>query len=277
VRTPFIDLNLEGIFQSNASFKVKGDIPLDGRGWRYSDDLLPGILDQDSKFFDLDYDSRDDSRVIPLIGEALTMQFQGLNLDTDQRFTRDGILYSVAEDDLFSLNLDVDAAVGMVFGLPSGLALDFDWSVVRGSINLADLDLTLTASARQTMTARIDQLTGQLLMENGEQIAYAVGQELDLSLATYDVNGDGLIQFSSVLQKQATIKNDTDLLLTAEADFSALAGSIHADLGVVGTYGDSFGPLIDPDPWRLGQLSFDAYDRTWQASLGSVNQQVVVG
>ncbi len=193
-QTPFISLNLECLFQSKASLKLKGDIPLDGKGWRYSGDHLPGILDQNVSLFDLDFDSRDNSPVVPLPGNALTTQFLGLNFDTDRSFIRDGVMHSVAEDDLFNINLDVDAAAGMVFGLPNGLTLDVDWSVVSANFTLADLDVTLTASARQEMTAKVDAITGQLLMENGQRLNYTVGQELELSLATYDINGDGLIQ-----------------------------------------------------------------------------------
>jgi len=277
VNTPYVDLNLEGIFQSQASFKLKGDIPLDGKGWRYSGDLLPSFLDQNTSLFDLEFDSRESSRPVQLLGNALTMQFEGITLDTDRSYTRDGVMYSVAEDDLFNVNLDVDAAAGMVFGLPNGLSIDFDWSVIEANLTLADLDLTLTASARQEMSVKMDALTGYLLMENGQRVAYTVGQELDLSLATYDVNGDGLIQFATQLHKKATIFNNTDLLVTAEADFSALSGRLDARLGDLGTIGESFGPLINPEPWQLGQLTFDAYDRSWQANLGSVNQQVAVG
>lgn len=277
VDTPFLDLNLEGIFQTQASFKLKGDIPLDGKGWRYSSDLLPRFLDQNKTLFDLEFDSREESRPIQLLGNALTMQFEGLNLDTDRSFTRDGRMYSVAEDDLFNVTLDVDAAAGMVFGLPNGLSLDIDWSVINASLTVADLDLTLTASARQEMSVRMDSLTGYLLMENGQRLAYTVGQEIDLSLATYDINGDGMIQFSTQLDKKATIFNDTDLLITAEADFNALSGRLEASLEDIGSISKSFGPLIDPEPWRLGQMSFDAYDRSWQANLGSVNQQVLIG
>ena len=275
--TPFVSLNLEGLFQSQASFKLKGDIPLDGKGWRYSGDLLPGVLDQNVSFFDLGFDSRESSREIPLLGNALTTQFLGLNLDTDRSFILDGVMHSVAEDDLFNVNLDVDAAVGMFFGLPNGLTLDVDWSVVSANFTLADLDVTLTASARQEMTAKVDSVTGQLLMENGQRLNYTVGQELDLSLATYDTNGDGLIQFSTLLNKQATIANDTDILLTASADFSAIAGGLRANLGDLGSIGDSFGPVINPEPWNLGRMTFDAYNTHWSATIGSINQQVAIG
>lgn len=277
VDTPYFDLNLEGIFQSQASFKLKGDIPLDGKDWRYSGDLLPSFLDQNKTLFDLEFDSCESSRPVQMLGNALTMQFEGIYLDTDWSYTRDGVMYSVAEDDLFNVNLDVDVAAGMVFGLPNGLSIDFDWSVIEANLTLADLDLTLTASARQEMSVKMDALTGYLLMETGQRVAYTVGQELELSLAKYDVNGDGLIQFSTQLDKKATIFNDTDLLLTAEADFSALSGRLDARLGDLGTIGESFGPLINPEPWQLGQLSLDANDRSWQGNLGSVNQQVAVG
>jgi len=94
---------------------------LDGKGWRYSGDLLPSFLDQNKTLFDLEFDSCESSRPVQLLGNALTMQFEGINLDTDRSYTRDGVMYSVAEDDLFNVNLDVDAAAGMVFGLPNGL------------------------------------------------------------------------------------------------------------------------------------------------------------
>ena len=275
--TPFVALNLEGLFQSQASFKLKGDIPLDGKSWRYSGDLLPGILDQNVSFFKLNLDTRDSSREIPLLGNALTTQFLGINLDTDRSFTRDGVMHSVAEDDLFNVNLDLDAAVGSFFGLPNGLSFDFDWSVVKANFTLADLDVTLTASARQEMTAKVDSVTGQLLMENGQRLNYTVGQELELSLATYDTNGDGLIQFSTLLNKQATFANDTDILLTASADFSAIQGGVSASLGDLGRLGSSFGPVIHPGPWNLGQIGFDAYNTQWSANVGFINQQVAIG
>jgi hypothetical protein len=66
-------------------------------------------------------------------------------------------------------------------------------------------------------------------------------------------------------------------LLTASADFSAIAGGMRAELGDLGSIGASFGPVINPEPWNLGQLAFDAYGTQWSASLGSINLQVAIG
>ncbi len=52
---------------------------------------------------------------------------------------------------------------------------------------------------------------------------------------------------------------------------------MRAELGDLGSIGASFGPVINPEPWNLGQLAFDAYGTQWSASLGSINLQVAIG
>ena len=218
------------------------------------------------------------SQSVSLLGNIVSLDYQGINLDSSSSTNfGDGVRSNVL-DPVFKASLDLDKAIGTFIGYPNGLnfGASINLGALKGSasLTLADLSLEYSASIAQQISAKVDSVTGILNLEGGKKLNYKVGDLATLPRAIYDVNNDGKLDITGVFTKMGTVANNTDIVTNARAVFEALKASISAEVKVFGfskRFSANAGPLVKAD-WDLMTDTFNAYSNTWSANLGTSTQ-----
>ena len=287
--------------KSSSSLLVKGasfNLDLTGRGDIDANAYLlytyPGVgwkdtnllsIKNTSPLFQKSFNSKQ-PQSFNLFNGAANIDYSGLNLDTASNAQIANGVKSSANSPLLGVTLDVDNIIGKFVGLPNGL--NFSKSVKFGplsasaSLDLLNVTLGAKTSLAQEITAKVDVITGSLMMENGSSINYKVGDSIILPLSTYDQNKDGILDIKFDYTKQGTLANKTDLVLNTNAGAALLSGNVagNAKINLPWPlkdikYGKSYdyGPLASSD-WPITSNTFNLFDKSWGANLGTGSNQL---
>ncbi|MBP5975170.1 hypothetical protein HW132_21135 [Brasilonema sp. CT11] len=194
-------------------------------------------------------------------------------------------LSAQGSDRFFTGRLDLDklATTGLrSAGVPVP-DLEGDWSggfskwgvgVSAGvKYNLLDTELAPALSLQQKFDLAVDGLTGQLILENGDTLAFKVGE--DITFTVPEGIGDSL-EANAVLDMDASFRNKTSLGYDVDLDLKALEleGYVKADLpwpfsDRSGSFG--IGPVFDKHfDLAEGEIA-SIYDQTFD--LNGFNSQ----
>ena len=272
VAGPNATVTVSGRADINGNVYILGDSPF--TDWKK---LWSNNIAFNSPLFTKSFGSGS-SQSVSLLGNIVSLDYQGINLDSSSSTNfGDGVRSNVL-DPVFKASLDLDKAIGTFIGYPNGLnfGASINLGALKGSasLTLADLSLEYSASIAQQISAKVDSVTGILNLEGGKKLNYKVGDLATLPRAIYDVNNDGKLDITGVFTKMGTVANNTDIVTNARAVFEALKASISAEVKVFGfskRFSANAGPLVKAD-WDLMTDTFNAYSNTWSANLGTSTQ-----
>ncbi len=191
---------------------------------------------------------------------------------TGTKIDRDS-LKATNNDTFLNASLDLDKFATSIFALPS-LEGSFDKSIgkwgfkvgAKGKYNLLDVELESKLNLRQEFGLNVDELTGQLVLENGDRINFTVGE--DITFTVPEGIGDSL-EVDAILGVDANFRNRTRLGFDVDLDIEAL--SLSGEIKIPGPNPKlSVGPLYDRN-FNLFDTEFDLYNRSFD--LGGFNTQ----
>ncbi len=196
-------------------------------------------------------------------------------INTQGSLTGSNTLSAQGSDDFFNGALDLDYIATSLLGIPpleAGFSEGF--SVlgfglgVNGEYNLLDVELAPSLNASQAFNLTLDDLTGQLILENGEQINFVVGQ--DVSLTVPDGVGESL-EIDALINPEANFSNTTALGYDVDFEIEALSVNGGVDIGPFSP-GFDLGPVVD-ESFSIINGDIDVYNQTFD--LGGWNSAVV--
>lgn len=174
-------------------------------------------------------------------------------------------------EDFFNLNLDLDQALAdLLLGgfnpVSWGLDLDIGVAGLTASFEIVDVDGWGGLYFAQDFLLDPGEVNGQLMLEDGSVIDFTYGQDVNLANASaYDVNNNGIIEFTASADPYASFTNDTDANLALGYSIAVLDAYVNLwyDIWIAD---DSW--TWDPAPvWSTSGsadvASFDVYDETF--------------
>lgn len=185
-------------------------------------------------------------------------------------------------DKFFDANLDLDKVATSALnagGIPVP-PLEKSFSVkagpvsVGGGYNILDAELAAELNFNQNFNLEVDDLTGQLVLENGDKINFVVGQ--DVTFTVPDDIGTSL-ELDTLLNVDADFHNQTRLGYDVDAELEALSLHGNAKLNMPWPIPDikkgfSLGPVWDQD-YNVVSGDFNLYNKKFD--LGGFNQEIV--
>jgi len=282
VTGPSLQLGLKAAADVNLDAYIKYKSPLDK-----SATTVPLVkYAYNKELFNYNFDSKT-PQSISLFGDAATISYYGLNLDTTNNSQVTNGVKSSVDSKVLGVNLDIDNIIGKFYGLPSGLSVDYSKSFgplsasVKGT--LANLGLGANLSIAQDITAKVDSITGKLKFEDGTSVDYKVGDKLTLSAAQYDKNKDGKLGLDFNFTKNGTLANKTSVILKTNIDYELLDGSVTAKAGVK-VFGKEYN-VVDKS-WNMGpayvgdlpltSTPLTVFDKSWAMALGTGSNELVL-
>ncbi|MBE9068724.1 hypothetical protein IQ260_18925 [Leptolyngbya cf. ectocarpi LEGE 11479] len=166
----------------------------------------------------------------------------------------------------------VATALAQSFAIPiPHLGDRFNFGIGHVDYDLLDVELNAELAARQDFNLQVDELTGQLVLENGQRIDFIVGE--DVTFTVPDNIGNSL-SISAVLDLDADFTNRSMFNYDVDASLEAL--SLEGRVGIPWTpiqTDFSLGPVVDRNYDILDGNTPPLYDRTFE--LAGINQQTV--
>ncbi|NEP51582.1 MAG: hypothetical protein F6K65_23375 [Moorea sp. SIO3C2] len=211
--------------------------------------------------------------------------FGSFNLDLPNINTKGNVsgtnkLSAQGSDNFFNANLDLDKVATTLLnsvGVPvPPLEKNFKVSLgpasIGGGYNLLDVELAADLNLQQQFNLQVDDLTGQLMLENGQVIDFVVGE--DVTFTVPKGIGDSL-EIDAHLDIGADFSNKTILGYDVDAELEALSLNGKAKVNLPWPLPDikksfSLGPLIDKD-FDLFDGDISLYNKTFD--LGGFNSQ----
>lgn len=189
------------------------------------------------------------------------------NVNSQGSLALPNTLSSVSSDTFLKATLDLDKLATTVLntvGVPvPPLENDFSWWRFSGGYNLLDLELAPELTLSQEFNLLAEDLTGQLILENGQSIPFTVGENVTFTVP--DGVGDAL-DIDAVFNLDANFSNKTTLGLDADLDLEALSLNANVDAPwPIPDFGFDFGPLFDEN-FNLFSGDVDVYNQTFDLS-----------
>ncbi|GEM_PF-5621582 len=148
--------------------------------------------------------------------------------------------------------------------------LMIDIGKLTGEYTVLDLDLNGYVDLEQAFTLDLNNLMGKLIFENGQSQQFTVGENFNFTIPEgFDVNGNGLLDATAVIDLEATIKNQLSLGLRADLSVELLSASLDLDFaGWINGLGlqdinQAYGPLYEN--------TFDLYEGDSLISFPSID------
>jgi hypothetical protein len=210
------------------------------------------------------------------------------NLDTVKNTQLTNGVKSSAESDLVSLKLDIDTVLEENIKLPPPvfkLILSEELSFKDGDFEagieayILDAAISETAKLRQEITAKVDLITGNLIIDNGASIPYTVGNPITLPLSTYDANRDGQLDLNFNYKKIGTVANKTDFVFDTDAEIKILGARIYGKihLPLIRDPEIDYGFAAFEDDWKLVSFPINVYQNSWKVdNLGTGSSQLTI-
>ncbi len=246
--------NLDFIFNLNGSAKGGLDFgsELFGDGARVEFFNNPYSFNNTTSIIDFDTDNNPSISIDFPFGITGTLAFPSLDLSSSpggsSQFTASG-----ASNNFLTLSLDVDQALSEILSGGAGEVVNpFDLRLSGGitgasgelRLELLDLDLFAGANFLQSFALNVNALSVDLTFENNVSQVVNFGQGVLVSNASsFDLDNDGLIEFTANLTPDADFNNKTDLGFNLGYTFDLLKGGYSVNiLGIESS--DSFGPVL---------------------------------
>jgi CARDB len=193
-------------------------------------------------------------------------------INTNGNLSGTNSLSAQGSDQFFNASLDLDKVATTLFnaaGIPIP-PLEASLSLLGTGVgyNLLDVELAGDLSLQQQFGLQVDDLTGQLVLENGQAIDFVVGQ--DVTFTVPDGIGDSL-EVDALLNVGADFSNKTILGTDIDADLEAL--SVNAKVNFPWPIPDidvTLGPLVDKT-YDLFDGDVNLYNKTF--ALGGFNSE----
>lgn len=199
-------------------------------------------------------------------------------LDTRSRRAGNNSLTSRGSDDFLNASLDMDkvaTSLARALALPvPDLEDRFNFGFGHVGYDLLDLELDAEIAARQAFDLQVDELTGQLVLENGRRIDFTVGE--DVTFTVPDNIGDSL-SINAVLDLDADFRNRSTLAYDVDASLEALSLDGRIGLNMPWPLPDikkdfGLGPVVDKS-YNILDGTIGLYNQTFE--LSGINQQTV--
>lgn len=235
-------------------------------------DTTLGPVDETINILSLDSDNLGFTLPLPA---GFSIDFAWPDLDTTSDDTNP-YAASGASNDFLALNLDIDAFLTAVAGLPvnpvaPGFSVDLGFAAASFLVELLDLDVGIGLNFLQQFDMAISSLQGTITYENGESHPFSFGTDIVLTNASsYDIDDDQVIDFTLTLDPQATLSNDTELGFNFLWNFDLLKASGSFEIFDIEVGSFSVGPALDLGG-TVPIASVDVYNNTFALDFGSQN------
>ena len=195
-----------------------------------------------------------------------------LNLpEIDTRGTFDGnSALSNGDDSLITAKLDLDGIASTFIPQLPPLEAEFEKFGVEGAYNLLDVEVVAELLAKQDFSISLDNIPGQLTLENGDLIDFVAGEDITYTLPdNYDF-GEAL-DIEANFNVDTNFKNTTGLSYAAGVDLAALSASGKADIPVLPDVDFSLGPVLSEEFRPFGGDLINLYQQEF--ALGGWNSE----
>ncbi|MCP9926612.1 Ig-like domain-containing protein [Cyanobium sp. CH-040] len=256
-----LDFIYDIIFSSFLQLVV--DVPLGDLGGDVNETFPLGGLNtgkQSAEILSLDSEDLDfDIKVPEFLGPgffSLSFNWPDLSI-SDTLPPGDEPLSGSGSDNFLGLTVDIDELITAYlngFGSnPAGFSNPFDQRFdisfldglgsLKGFFETVDLDLSTFLRFIQEFSLSLDEITGQIIFENGTSQKHTIGDELIIGNASsIDTNNDGNIDFRFILDQQSRLSNKTDLGVGGDLRTKFLEAGVEFDVpGIDGDF--NFGPV----------------------------------
>jgi hypothetical protein len=204
-------------------------------------------------------------------GDYGSAQVSFPTINTQGSLTGSNTITAQGSDDFFNGSVDLDGIATAFLPIPDlENSFDIGWSVLgaSGGYNILDVELAPSLNANQAFSLTLDELTGQLILENGQQVDFVVGQDVNLTVP--DGVGDSL-EIDAVINPGADFSNTTALGYDVDLDLEALSVYGSVDIGPFSP-GFDLGPVVD-ESFSVIDGDINIYDQTF--ALGGWNSETV--
>ncbi|MEC4985880.1 MAG: Ig-like domain-containing protein [Oscillatoria sp. PMC 1068.18] len=250
--SPNIDLGLDLVFdlETSAKFNVGSDSYniFDSFNINTTYELL------DFSGSDLSFDVNFGA-VGSLSGGLPIIDTQGTKQDTNT-------LSSFGEDEILSATLDLDGIATTLAGVPpleGSFSQDIGIGKIKADYNLIDADLIGTLNLNQSFDLDLDDLTGNIFLENGDTYSFNLGQDLVFTVPNdFDVDSDGVLDFTTSVDLDASLLNETNLGFDIDLALEALSANLGLDFSKtindvgIGDLNVGFGPVFEKNTSIFG-------------------------
>ncbi|WP_299414237.1 DUF2272 domain-containing protein [Acaryochloris sp. IP29b_bin.148] len=177
---------------------------------------------------------------------------------------------SKGDDDLITAKLDLDGIASALIPQLPPLEVEFDKFGLEGSYNLLDVQIAANLLARQDFALSLDNIPGQLTLENGDVIDFVAGEDIQYTIPDDFEFGDAL-DIEADFKVDTTFRNTTGLSYDVGLELEALSASGKAPVPVLPDVNFNFGPVLDQDFNLFGGDLITLYDQ--QFDLGGWNTE----
>ena len=207
-------------------------------------------------------------------GKDLIKKFGNLDLnlpeiDTRGTFEGNGAL-SNGDDSLVTVKLDLDGIASKFIPQLPPLEAKFEKFGVKGAYNLLDVEVVAELLAKQDFSMSLDNIPGQLTLENGDLINFVAGEDISYTIPeNYDF-GESL-EIEADFNVDTNFRNTTGLSYAAGVDLAALSASGKADIPVLPDIDFSLGPVLSKEFRPFGGDLINLYEKEFD--LGGWNSE----
>ncbi len=192
-------------------------------------------------------------------------------INTQGSFNGTNSATAQGEDEFLQANLDLDRVATTLLqhvGIPvphMGDSFSLAGGSVKGSYDIIDVELAADVNVKQQFNMNVDQLTGELILENGDRLNFIVGQ--DLTFTVPEGIGDSL-EIDTLLNMDASFRNQTGLSYDVGLELDVLKAQASAKINLPWPIPDingsvSLGPVYENNFDLFNGDLFNLYDKTF--------------
>jgi hypothetical protein len=241
-------------------------------GVNLEDDRSEPLIDLDSDNLTVSHD----------FGAGLTGSIAWPNVTTtgvQSSTDMNSFLSSGQSNDFLHINADIDQALADIFlgGInPFEIHIPYDLAVVDGRVDIELLDADLFGGLNfvQDFNMLVNDMKGTLTFENNQTLDFNFidGIQPLANAKSYDVDGDGMVEFGVTLAPLVSLENSTDVTFTVGYNFDVLKGQLTYD-SEFGSGSESFGPVIDLGG-SLNLASVEVYNNDFALNFQQQNVEI---
>lgn len=240
-----IDLDVTGL--------IPGDQTVDLGGIDEQIDINIGPIGPNSlNVLDLDSETLSGTIEFPAPLDAFSVNYDWPDIETNGDLPPHPVFASGSSNNFLELNIDVDALLTRLLGLPVNPfhPVDFHAGPFVADVDLVDVDVLGGLNFLQEFAMALGDLSGVLTFEDGSNQPFTIGDSLlisDASLKDSLGDNDGLVEFTFGVDPTATLSNETNLGFNIRGEIALFSVELGYDINIP----NPFSALVGPDNFNF--------------------------